>query len=303
MALLDHRLFLVGLSLALVCGTSSTEGGSREDVLRLGYSRTLLVDVNPADAQVSTRLLAERIVERENRTTTVETTIFEDPEELRRALMADRLDMVSLLGYEFLELGDNVPIEPCFVPERGESVHDREILLVRTDRAEETLGDLEHAKVLIGVSHRNRMPLTWLDVVLLREGLPRSNVFFSAIVEVRNASHAVLPVFFGQADACVVTRASYETIVELNPQVSEVLTAIRMSPEMVIGVLCINSRSLNDRDAGLVRTSLASLHEDVRGAQMLSIFGIDRLTPFEPEYLESTRSLLAEHRLLTGGDN
>jgi hypothetical protein len=36
---------------------------------------------------------------------------------------------------------------------------------------------------------------------------------------------------------------------------------------------------------------MRSLHEDAKGQQVLALFGIDQLVPFEDEFLDSVRAL------------
>jgi hypothetical protein len=79
--------------------------------------------------------------------------------------------------------------------------------------------------------------LLWLDTQLLRQQLPPSHSFFRSVKLVENASQAVLPVFFRQADACLLPRWSYDTMVELNPQVKEQTTILVHSPLLARGGL------------------------------------------------------------------
>ena len=52
---------------------------------------------------------------------------------------------------------------------------------------------------------RSGLAPTWLDTELLRNKLPLSARFFREITRTSKMSRAILPVFFNQADACLVT--------------------------------------------------------------------------------------------------
>ncbi|MCL4813904.1 MAG: PhnD/SsuA/transferrin family substrate-binding protein [Vicinamibacteraceae bacterium] len=112
------------------------------------------------------------------------------------------------------------------------------------------------------------------------------------MTSVSKPARAVLPVFFGQQDACLTTQYGFELMVELNPQLGTGLTVVASSPPMVHSVVVFDRRfSPANRDK--VVTSLLALHESPRGQQVLSLFGLDRLVEGTPADLATALELLA----------
>ncbi len=83
------------------------------------------------------------------------------------------------------------------------------------------------------------LPLRWVERQLRDQGLPPAARHFSGVEYEVQASRVLLPVFFGQAPACVVTERSLRTVVELNPQVGAQLERIAVSPPLIDFVMCL----------------------------------------------------------------
>jgi ABC-type phosphate/phosphonate transport system substrate-binding protein len=66
-----------------------------------------------------------------------------------------------------------------------------------------------------------------------QEGLGSPEQVLGRMTTSTRLSQVVLPVFFGQADACLVTRKGLDAMVELNPQLSRRLKVLLAAPKMV----------------------------------------------------------------------
>ena len=124
-------------------------------------------------------------------------------------------------------------------------------------------------------------------------GLGPLTTAFANVTAVGKPSRLVLPVFFGQADACVVTQRSFEVMKELNPQLGRQLSVIARSVPVVPSFLCFRagvSPQLRERYVNVAR----KMQTTVSGLQLLTIFQSDSLAVLPPESLESARALLAQ---------
>ena len=251
------------------------------------------------DAQVALESLAGALNERFSekfRNTTAE--IFEDLNLLQETLDKKKIDIVGLVAHEFIQLADSIPMIPFLVASQGENPYFEMVLLVRIS---DTVRDIAHLKgknLIIDIINKEHLAKMWTDVLLLREGLPLRDTFFNQIKEVDRASLAILPVFFDQADACITSQRSFNTMVELNPQVGKSLRILCKSPNFLAGVVCV-SDDLSDKDKKEMLEILEEIHTYPEGEQLLLILQIDKLVSYHPEYLETTEALVGEYSKLS----
>ena len=141
----------------------------------------------------------------------------------------------------------------------------------------------------------------WLDTILLENFGIQTDSFFGPVRRTRKAGQAVLPVFFGKAGTCIVTQEAFDTMVELNPQLGRELRPLLLSPEFPLPVISIREDVIEEYGT-VIEESLRSLHTDAAGKQLLSLFHIDKLVPYEPRFLKNILELLARHETLLGSE-
>ncbi len=289
---------LVGiLSASDLCGQ---EEGGEPPVLEIGYSAKLFYDVDITDARAATKVWVERLIQKTGEKAGSETIIFQDLSSVVKAVDNEKMDLVILLPMDYLKIRHRVPIVPHLIASVGGRPTYEYVLLVHKDLGVKNLAQLQNRSVIIEKLGKGSIPWMWTETLLLKYGLPDGRKFFSSIIEVRKISRAVLPVFFGQADACIVPLDAFETMVELNPQLGENLTALKTSPGFCRVLICF-SQDILERFGGLLGESLLSLHGEPQGQQILTLFHIDRLVPFEPSHLNSVVELVEEYEALKAG--
>jgi len=128
----------------------------------------------------------------------------------------------------------------------------------------------------------------------MRQGLPVSEHFFANIKRVNKASQAILPVFFQQADAAIVDRHAFRTMVELNPQLNEQLTMLASSPALIHSIVCLSRNSDEEVKKAILDTAF-KLGNDTAGKQILTLFQMDRVALYKQSYLEAMTALAREH--------
>jgi hypothetical protein len=137
----------------------------------------------------------------------------------------------------------------------------------------------------------------WLDVVLMRSRLPPAQRYLQSVKAVDRPAQAVLPVFFGQSDACLVTRRASEDLVELDPQIGKQLVALATSPPFLPSLMCFRTAYREDSKSVTLESAL-SLHDKAEGKQVLRLFRTDRLGRFEPSYLDNLLDLATAYDAL-----
>ena len=107
------------------------------------------------------------------------------------------------------------------------------------------------------------------------------------------ASQAILPVFFRQADACIVTRRAFEVSAELNPQIAQKLKPIITSPLFADSIVLFRKGYKSDNKKIFIDTAL-NIKKYPKGKQIMTLFQIGGFAPFKESYLDSVITLMRE---------
>ena len=268
------------------------------DVIRVGYSSKLFADVDIRDVQVAMDMWAKELNRIVGVNTFPKSIIFTDTVSMVEAVKQHQVDMLSLSAIDYLAIKDKVPLEPTFVASNGLDKRQERVLLVRKDRGITKVGQLK-GKTLATLSRsRDEASLVWLDVVLAREGIREGEKFFTAVREATKASQAILPVFFRQVDAAIVSRSAFETMIALNPQIGQEISVLASSKNLLGNISCVH-RDLNSGLKKLIIEKAQRLHESAGTKQMFTLLQTDRIVLFQPSYLDSLADLIREHTELT----
>jgi phosphonate transport system substrate-binding protein len=266
--------------------------------LRVGYSKSTFSGVNVNDAQVAMGMVASYLNEKMGSQHITKTVIFDDMDTMIESIKAKKIDAVSMSTLEYFRLKSlMLPIEPFNVSVNGDTVGDEHVVLVNKKDKINNLSQLRGKKIIVEMGSNGRLALLWFTTLLLKRGLPESDDFFSDIKKVEKISQAVLPVFFMQADACIVRRTGFQTMVEMNPQINKNLIVLQKSPAFQEIVFCMQ-KDYDDKTKKMMMDVSETLHLDPKGKQMLLLFRKDRVLPFKPEYIESVESLIKEYNEL-----
>lgn len=291
-----HGRLLAGAAI-LLCLLPSAAGVLAAPLpsLSLGFTMGVLADVDPNDAKAATKVWADMIMRRKGSKVESNAIIFNDLTSLEAAIAEKSIDVVFLLPQQFLEIRDRLPLVPAVSPASQGSVFDEFLLLIRKDSPGRTLSDLRNRRLTVETDQKGTLPLIWLETLLRKEiGIKDVKDFFSTIKVTRKPSQTVLPVFFRQADACVITRNAFNTMVELNPQLGKELQPMAVSPPLLASVGCVR-QDYYDKHYPDLWENLEILHKDPQGRQILTLFRRNMLVPYEKSHIRSVEVLLREH--------
>ncbi len=289
-------LFLMTAFILFPQGNTSAETSTEIEV-RVGYMSSFFSQVAQKDAEAALEIWVEKFLEGKDMNYEATGIVYEDVGAVEKAIRNNEVDIVSLSLLDFLSIRENPLFEPAFMASRDDSIQEELILLVQNDKGINGIHDLKSKtlKVLSGI--HGQMATMWLDTLLMNEGLPECHEFFNTIVSVEKPSKAILPVFFGQTDACVVTRGSFSTAAELNPQIGRSLNVPTSSPGLVLFIMCFR-KDFSARHKDEIRKYADKLHENPAGSQILMLFATKKMAAFDPELLKPAESLLNDyHRL------
>jgi phosphonate transport system substrate-binding protein len=235
------------------------------------------------------------IIKRKGGTAEPDAVILQDIHSAGNHLREKTVDLLFLLPQEYLKVRDTLPVVPVVVSTPPKNTYEELVLLVRKDSSVRTAGGLRGKRLVVETDQKGALPTMWLEILLMKEGISGDTKgLFGSVKATKKPSQTVLPVFFKQADACIITRNAFETMAELNPQLGRELLSIASSPPLVssIGVL---RQDYYDKHGAYLTGELIRLHEDPQGKQILMLFHKDRLIPYRPEHIASVEAMLREH--------
>jgi ABC-type phosphate/phosphonate transport system substrate-binding protein len=262
-------------------------------LLRFGMSAAMLGEMNRNDAKAALDVWGSTLAARRSIALRAEAHVLDDFDGLARALRAGQLDMVVLPTEEYFAVASGPLDENVFIGLRhGEKNEEFVVVTRRRANGVPALTDLEGASLLVLEGPRSSLGWPWLETLLAERGLGPGRGFFGSVTTVPKLSKAILPVFFKQQDACLVTRSGWQTMVEMNPQVGRELATVVTSPPLVPAVMFIRPEFAGAERRAVI-DALLSIHTDPRGQQVLSLFGIDRVLPATDADLQPARHVFA----------
>jgi ABC-type phosphate/phosphonate transport system substrate-binding protein len=285
-------IVLMAAALAVIAGTAAPRADDA-GMLRFGLSSTLLEDVNRTDALAAMAVWLRGAGTAAGLWKSTDGRIFDDPSELIKEVAADRLDFVALSSPEYLAVERTIPADPCMVYVAPDVLTEY-VLIARAGVS--TVGDLRGKSLLFfNPSGRPGIADAWFDVYLAEQGLVDRAHAFQRTQLAGKASQAILSVFFGRADAAVVTRSGFDTAVEMNPQVGKQLTVLARSPGLLPGVVCVRRSLAADMRARYIAEAV-KLHERIQYRQTFLVLKMTRLAPWDPHLLDAARVVLAKRQ-------
>ena len=290
------------LSSLLRAGETAT-ADKDQSFVRFCISSRMFREVNENDARASVKAYAKQLAESRGLIADANPIIFTGSAELTKLLSAGAVDLVSMHTQEFLALEENLVTGPFLISLMNGFDFEEYVLLVRADSGFSALSDLKGGRMLVLDSLQGSLAGRWLEVLLGSQTLAPPETFFSRVTRPVKTSQTVLPVFFHQGDACVITRQGFALMGELNPQVTKQLRVLATSPQLVPHLTCFRVGLDSSLKARIV-AAVAEANTTTSGKQLMTIFQCDGVEERPLSRLESTRELVAacaRLRSKTGG--
>jgi phosphonate transport system substrate-binding protein len=295
------RFFLAMLIFHPTIRASDTNGARMESAprFRIAFSIGVLGELNRNDANASIMAWGKALLDLRQVAADAHSTVFDRTEDLFSAVQNGQIDGAAVKTDEFFSRPPALEPEAVYLGLRNGKTTEQYILLVHRKSGIEDLDALKGHSLLLHKSARTCLAAPWLDICLARRGLGPPESIFIKIERPEKVSRAILRVFFRQDDACVVTRAAFEMMCELNPQLRKELRLLAASPEVVPSVFFFRP-GFTGRLREDVEASIASMQETVPGRQTLTIFQGDNLGKFPLSSLDSALALIEEQARLRG---
>jgi ABC-type phosphate/phosphonate transport system substrate-binding protein len=275
----------------------SSAGDGLPKVLHVAFSSRVFSDVDRHDAQIAMELWA-RELSRKAGIPQARATIFNNITEIAEQLRRGDIHLVTLSAMEFITQRRKLKIVPAYIAANKSGRDMENLLIVRRDSGLKSIRDLKGKTLAMLPATKNEPSFIWLNVLSLKECGREAPALFAKINESSKPAQALMGVFFKQFDGAVVTRGSYETCKILNPQLGRDLAIIAASRSLAGEISCLPT-TINPQLKQAIDRAAITLHESTVGKQMTTLFQIDRVIPFKPEYLAGMEELLWEWDRLT----
>jgi len=256
-------------------------------VLRVGISESIAGEVNSIDLRAAVIGWAAEIARQTG--VRIEPTVCTTVQ-LVQKIRDHQLDAFSVNFLEFERVASYSDRE--IVVDASERPDGQEyVLLVHQASGLQSLADLRGKSLLLYQNTRTCLDRAWLDTLLSSAHLGVADTFMGRLERNAKLSHVVLPVFFRQTDACIVTRLGYGTLCELNPQLARQLRILAVSPKLFPTFMAFQKGTPPEIKRRFI-TAVTDLHKSVAGRQALMLFGSTRLVEVDVSMLRESFELL-----------
>lgn len=283
------------------CSQTSAQANKEKstvDSLLVAYSSEIMHEVDISDANVAINIWIKELGGRLKSSLVPKSYIFTNLEKLINSLNNNQVDLVAIPTLDYLEIKNKVNLIPVLIGTSDNRFDEKLVILVHKDSDIRSFKELYGKAILVTNSFTsNTLSYLWLETLFYENELVAFNKFIDQVKTVSKPSQAVLPVFFRQADVCVVSQRSFSIIQELNPQLKQDLKIIGISPGLLRFIFCIHADFDPTMRERIIKEA-CTLETNTKGRQLLTIFKIDDITKFKPEYLDDVIELVKKNKSL-----
>jgi len=276
--------------LLLLAGLQASQAlaATPQEPLKLGFYLPAIRDANQADLKVSLGIWVTEIGKPLGLIVT--TATYADIAAMRQALDRAEMNFFSGPGMELAEVFTPEEIRSGYA-RRNKGVDEGIVLLVSNTSGIKHFADLRN-KRLSRLSN-DRLSDIFLEVQCIKAAGMACRDFLQMKEEKRDIQ-SVYNVFFGRADAALVSLATLRTANELNPQVGQHLHVLLdwKAKALMFGIM---TRHTQDSYRNLILHSVTETMKTPRGRQILELFKTDYLEPVDAEALQPYWALLREY--------
>lgn len=267
---------------------------SDESVLQVALWEEVFRDYNKNDVILTTEKWFGKFGQTLQICNTAQSVFYDNIPSVKNDLVENKIDICLITPSVYFELEPLDLIKVCFTALRG-SQGDQYVVLVHQDSPYQTVKDLKNAKISLSSLGEYKMSIQWLCSYL---SVPSLNDFFSKTQYELKPYNIVLPVYFKQVDACLVSTFEYELMKELNPQLGNNTRVLKTSP-IIISLLLAFSNSYDRQKYDTVLNNFHTLSSDPEMEQLITLHRFERLKRIGLENLEATRKIYEDYLQLT----
>ncbi|MET0066641.1 MAG: PhnD/SsuA/transferrin family substrate-binding protein [Candidatus Thiodiazotropha sp.] len=262
-----------------------------EPTVKVGGSVESLHESTRTDAEIMFNMLFNEMLSESREVFSIR--IYDNNERLMKDYRGGELQAVFIDSVSFLEMESLVHPDLRYTVQYGTTLKQRYMVLVRAKDRIGSLQDLRGKILSTCVGHR--IGQRFLDVELMRKGLPEAKDFFREVQILKDVNSAVIDVYFGKSDVALVPEYSYQLALELNSEIGKALKVIGISEPLIYQAVGIRKDFPHDR-AMTIETYVLDEKPSRRMQRILNIYHIKRFARLTDEVLMETRALNEEYQ-------
>jgi phosphonate transport system substrate-binding protein len=271
--------------------------GAGENRVSVAFSQATFPDVTMQDVRAALAIWGEEITRNIKDIDSFSTNIYPTPEALIEAMRSGNVDLAILPTLDFFRVEVVLNADLGLVSKSGPGGSQRYLLTVRADLPAEQIRTLKNLRFCH--VKNDSVGLLFLNHALLQRGLPEMDRFFASIKTKSKGSQALGTVYFGGAEACLVTEEAYQTTIAMNPQIGRKVRILLTSPQLM-GSVAVYRKGYPAHMRQLILQGVNELKNYPRGAQILSMFQATELRQATEADLAETRRMYREYRQKKG---
>ena len=220
--------------------------------------------------------------------------IFIPSEQLLTAVRRGTVDCYGVTALEYDKLADIT--DPNFFLLQDYLADGMEyVLLVHNLSPFRKIADLRGAQILTHYQRDMVLLPAWLGTMLAANNLPAADHFFGSQTARDNVNQVALPVFFRRVDGACLARRSWETAIELNPQLGRDVRVLAISPKGVPIALCFRRNSSPEATQALL-DAVADFNSLPAGQQIGALYQAHAFVVRTSVVMKSTVDMLTQYK-------
>jgi len=270
----------------VVAISSDTLGGANVNDARAAYS-VWIQEVTRHSGRIRAEVLPQ---------------IFVPSDELLREVRSGAVQCYGITALEYMKIEDITDPEYLLLQDYLADGMEY-VMIVNSQSTYRSVSDLRGAQII--VHHHRDLVLApaWIETTLAAHSLPPAQHFFGNISMGDNVNKVALPVFFRHVDAACLARHSWETAIELNPQLGRSLRVLTVSPRVVPIVLAFR-RHCSQLGRQALIDAVMNITSVTAGQQIVALYQAHSFILRTTAVMRTTVDLLMnyQHLLAERGD-
>lgn len=223
---------------------------------------------------------------------TISFNFYDDPMEMASKFKDKKLDIVWTSGLDLVKYYKKSELVDGFSAGNANRKLENLILVVPKESSESDFKALKEP--IISLQAKEEIAKIYIKNYFLKYS-QRDQINF---LETRKRNTALLKVFFKQADAAIVTLATFNLAKELNPQIGTHLKVLE-STNISAGTFGFYRKGIEEKFRTALFNSAKEVIQEERGQQVLAIFQMDSVIKTDAQDLEPIENLYNEYMSLT----